>query len=159
MGSPSAVGAVALSGSGGKGNYWTLAEDADDMFEPGNFRRRKRRPKTRLPFPHHLPPGAKCAAASSTYSYSHVNADADAAADFTAQYTTSAPAPNKFHDLSVAPPTAEALAAGAGGVANSGDLLPFSNVNLHILAEEAQEMDTLALTAKHKMDESLELAD
>ena len=138
MGSPNAVGAAGLSGSGGKGNYWTLAEDADDMFEPGNFRRRKRRPKTRLPLPHPLPPRAKCTAASSTYShsYEYVNADADAVADCTAQYTTSAPATNKFHNLFVSPPTA-AAAASAGEVADSCDLFPFSNANLHILAEEA----------------------
>lgn len=32
-------------GKPGKGNYWTLAADCEDMFENGNFRRRKRRPK------------------------------------------------------------------------------------------------------------------
>ncbi|XP_071508493.1 uncharacterized protein [Diadema antillarum] len=32
-------------GKPGKGNYWTLAPDCEDMFENGNFRRRKRRPK------------------------------------------------------------------------------------------------------------------
>ncbi len=32
-------------GKPGKGNYWTLAPDCEEMFENGNFRRRKRRPK------------------------------------------------------------------------------------------------------------------
>ena len=172
LGSPNAVGAAGLLGSGGKGNYWTLAKDADDMFEPGNFRRRKRRPKTRLPLPlphplpQPLPTRAKCTSASSTYShsYEYVNTDTDAAADCTAQYSPSAPAPNKFRDLSVAPQTSATLAAapaGAGGIAESCELLPFSNANLHMLAEESQEMDasTLAFTAKHKIGDNLELGD
>ena len=33
-------------GKPGKGNYWTLAKDCEEMFENGNFRRRKRRPKS-----------------------------------------------------------------------------------------------------------------
>ncbi|XP_033110145.1 forkhead box C1-A-like [Anneissia japonica] len=33
-------------GKPGKGNYWTLAPDCEEMFENGNFRRRKRRPKS-----------------------------------------------------------------------------------------------------------------
>jgi hypothetical protein len=32
-------------GKPGKGNYWTLSKDCYDMFENGNFRRRKRRPR------------------------------------------------------------------------------------------------------------------
>ncbi|XP_072024209.1 uncharacterized protein [Amphiura filiformis] len=32
-------------GKPGKGNYWTLAPDCEEMFENGNFRRRKRRAK------------------------------------------------------------------------------------------------------------------
>ena len=27
----------------GKGSFWTLSDNATDMFEPGNYRRRKRR--------------------------------------------------------------------------------------------------------------------
>ncbi|XP_071786065.1 uncharacterized protein [Asterias amurensis] len=33
-------------GKPGKGNYWSLATNCDEMFENGNFRRRKRRPKS-----------------------------------------------------------------------------------------------------------------
>ncbi|XP_038051457.1 forkhead box protein C1-B-like [Patiria miniata] len=33
-------------GKPGKGNYWSLAVNCDEMFENGNFRRRKRRPKS-----------------------------------------------------------------------------------------------------------------
>ena len=32
-------------GRPGKGNYWTLDPHCEDMFENGNYRRRKRRPK------------------------------------------------------------------------------------------------------------------
>ncbi len=32
-------------GRPGKGNYWTLDPNCEDMFENGNYRRRKRRPK------------------------------------------------------------------------------------------------------------------
>ena len=32
-------------GKPGKGNYWTLDPNCQDMFENGNYRRRKRRPK------------------------------------------------------------------------------------------------------------------
>ena len=32
-------------GKPGKGNYWTLDPNCEDMFENGNYRRRKRRPK------------------------------------------------------------------------------------------------------------------
>ncbi|KAG5454523.1 Forkhead box C1-A, variant 2 [Clonorchis sinensis] len=32
----------------GKGNYWTLSTNADEMFEHGNYRRRKRRTKANL---------------------------------------------------------------------------------------------------------------
>ncbi len=35
-------------GKPGKGNYWTLDPNCEDMFEHGNYRRRKRRPKTAL---------------------------------------------------------------------------------------------------------------
>ncbi|NP_001161544.1 forkhead box L1 transcription factor [Saccoglossus kowalevskii] len=35
-------------GKPGKGNYWSLAPDCEEMFENGNFRRRKRRPKSFL---------------------------------------------------------------------------------------------------------------
>ncbi|XP_077982504.1 uncharacterized protein LOC144437437 [Glandiceps talaboti] len=35
-------------GKPGKGNYWTLAADSEEMFENGNFRRRKRRPKSHI---------------------------------------------------------------------------------------------------------------
>ncbi|XP_078689641.1 uncharacterized protein LOC144920970 [Branchiostoma floridae x Branchiostoma belcheri] len=33
-------------GKPGKGNYWTLNQDCEEMFENGNYRRRKRKPKT-----------------------------------------------------------------------------------------------------------------
>jgi hypothetical protein len=32
-------------GKPGKGNYWTLDAKCEEMFEKGNYRRRKRRPK------------------------------------------------------------------------------------------------------------------
>ena len=32
-------------GKPGKGNYWTLDSKCEEMFENGNYRRRKRRPK------------------------------------------------------------------------------------------------------------------
>ena len=32
-------------GKPGKGNYWTLDPNCEDMFEKGNYRRRKRRAK------------------------------------------------------------------------------------------------------------------
>ena len=35
-------------GKPGKGNYWTLDPNCEDMFEKGNYRRRKRRSK--LPY-------------------------------------------------------------------------------------------------------------
>ena len=35
-------------GKPGKGNYWTLAADCEEMFENGNFRRRKRRAKNTI---------------------------------------------------------------------------------------------------------------
>ncbi|MCL4168044.1 UNVERIFIED_CONTAM: hypothetical protein GTU68_022827 [Idotea baltica] len=33
-------------GKPGKGNYWTLSDKCEEMFENGNYRRRKRRTKT-----------------------------------------------------------------------------------------------------------------
>lgn len=48
----------------GKGNYWTLSTSADEMFEHGNYRRRKRRTKSshlnlsRLPEPLSLSPSS-----------------------------------------------------------------------------------------------------
>lgn len=38
-------------GKPGKGNYWTLAENCEEMFENGNYRRRKRRIKGLKPEP------------------------------------------------------------------------------------------------------------
>ncbi|KAI1309379.1 Forkhead box protein L1 [Halotydeus destructor] len=35
-------------GRPGKGNYWTLDPNSEEMFENGNFRRRKRKPKIQL---------------------------------------------------------------------------------------------------------------
>ncbi|KAF6773130.1 hypothetical protein AHF37_06668 [Paragonimus kellicotti] len=32
----------------GKGNYWTLSASAEGMFEPGNYRRRRRRTKSSI---------------------------------------------------------------------------------------------------------------
>ncbi|TPP63942.1 Forkhead box protein L1 [Fasciola gigantica] len=50
----------------GKGNYWTLSSGADEMFEPGNYRRRRRRTKTTGGAPAQLP---QMAAKKSTDSF------------------------------------------------------------------------------------------
>lgn len=38
-----------VTGKPGKGSYWTLDSKCDEMFENGNYRRRKRRPKQLIP--------------------------------------------------------------------------------------------------------------
>lgn len=118
IGGPNVAGANALSGAGGKGNYWTLADDADDMFEPGNFRRRKRRPKTRLPLQQHASGGKYVSTASICHSHSHSHANSNAvnaaAADCAAQWSCSiAPSAHIMSEQSAAGPLA-ALEASAG---------------------------------------------
>ncbi|KAB7494547.1 Forkhead box protein L1 [Armadillidium nasatum] len=41
------------SGGGGKGNFWTLRVDFNDMFEKGNYKRRKRMKRNSRMGPYH----------------------------------------------------------------------------------------------------------